>query len=122
MANPKTFKTSKERTKSAQWPGWKFEIVQESSDSVESLWSRLDRSLRPMIEAAHNVLGDVYATTAKAVLERKEAFEDLRAEQKARQRTAPRDAKGTGSAHKIRLAETGAGPKNGLASDSKTHA
>jgi hypothetical protein len=123
MANdPRVVKTKKRRSKSKQWPVWKFEIVQESSDPTESLWSKLSRTLRPLIDAAHDALGDIYATSAKAVLQRKEAFEDHRAEQKARQRIAARKAEGTNYADEIRLAEAGTGLRNGLASNSKSHA
>src|ERR1700691_2369041 len=122
MANhTQTVRTKKGRSKSEQWPVWKFEIVPENSDPAESLWSILSRTLRPFIDAAHDALDDIYATTAKAVLQRKEAFEELRAEQKARQRTAARDVKGTNSADERRLTKTGTGLTNGLASNSKSH-
>lgn len=122
MAKPQSVKIKKGRSKSEQWPVWKFEIVDETSDPGESVWSRLNRTLRPLIEAAYDVLGDMYATTAKAVLQRKEAFEDHRAEQKERQRIADRDAKGPNAVDEIHLAETGTGLRNGLASNSKTRA
>jgi hypothetical protein len=122
MANPIPVKIKKERRKSEQRPVWKFEIIEESSDLVGTLWSRLDRTLQPFIEAAHEVLGDIYATIAKGVLQKKEAFDDLRAERKARQRTLPRKARSSSAAHEIRLAGTGTGLRNALASTSKTRA
>jgi len=123
MANDsQTVKTKKGRSKPEHSPIWRFEIVQESSDLAESLWSKLSRTVRPVIEAAYDVLGDIYAVSAKAVLLQKEAFEDQRAEQKARQRTATPNVRGTNSTDEIHLAETGTGLRNGLASNSKSHA
>jgi hypothetical protein len=120
-SNSHTVNTRKVRSKSNQTRRWKFEIIEEASEVEESVWYKLDRTLRPLIEAAREVLGDIYAASAKAVLQQKEAFEDHRAEQKARQRSAARKAEVADRAVDVRLAQAGTGLRNGLASNSKSH-
>jgi hypothetical protein len=124
MANNSAIAQKKgRRPKTEQQPAWKFEIIYEESDPEENLRSNLRRNLAPFLEAAHDALGAIYAAGAKRVLERKEEFEDRRAERKARQRgNAVRPAKLAIPASEIRLSEVGTGLKNGLASSSKSRA
>jgi len=122
MANKSAIAQTKgTRPKPEQSPVWKFEIIYEDSDLEASLWTKLRQNLAPFLEAAHNAIGAIYVAGAKEVLERKEAFEDRRAERKARQRgNAVRSAKPAVSTREIRLSEVGTGSKNGLASSSKS--
>jgi hypothetical protein len=124
MANKSAIaQTKRTHPRTEQPPVWKFEIIHEDPDLEASLWTKLRENLAPFLDAAHNALGAIYAAGAKRVLERKEAFEDLRAERKARQRgNAVRSAKPAISAREIRLSEVGTGLKNGLASSSKSRA
>jgi hypothetical protein len=124
MANNSSIAQKKgKRPKTEQPPVWKFEIIYEDSAPEASIWSNLRRNLAPFLEAAHDALGAIYAAGAKGVLERKEAFEDRRAERKARQRgNAVRAAKPAITTSEIRLSEVGTGLKNGLASSAKSRA
>jgi hypothetical protein len=51
-------------------------------------WSVLSGSLGALFERARDSFGGFYCLVARSALEKKESFEDLRAEQKARQKAA----------------------------------
>jgi hypothetical protein len=74
------------RSKKTPSPVWKFEIVDEGSDSGATSWAELGQTLGPIVDAASNALGEIYVLIAKVALEWKEQFDDERAESKARQR------------------------------------
>jgi hypothetical protein len=121
MVNESATAQSKRRRTKAQQPLiWKFEIIHENSDLTVSPWPNLRRNLRSLVEAGRNVVGDIYVSIARVVLERKEEFEDRRAERKARQRIAAPSPTSANSAE-IHLVKVGSGIKNGLASNSKSH-
>jgi len=67
---------------------WTFEILDENSDSRANSWPNLGRLYTSLVETARDALGDIYASGARIVLQRKEALEDRRAEHKARNRIA----------------------------------
>jgi hypothetical protein len=107
------------RSKTEQPPVWKFEIIHETSELGPSLWSELGQNLGPFFEAGRNALGNIYASVAQLLLERKEEFEDWRAERKVRQTIAVRSARNTHSAAETHLVEVGAGFNDRPASTSK---
>lgn len=89
------------------------------SDRRTGSLSQLRRNLGPVVEMGRDVLGNIYASIARVVLERAEAFEDQRAERKARQRIAARTAGRPRPARETPLASAGTGLKTRSASASK---
>ncbi len=97
----------KVRPKKAEPSAPKFEIVDEGSNPVADSWSHFRQLLAPLLEASRNVLEDVYSSLAQAALERKEEFEDQRAERKAKQRRAARKLAPRKTTASPRLLEAG---------------
>jgi hypothetical protein len=58
--------------------------------AVGANWPKIRESLGPLLAAAGDRLGDVYASIAQALGEQKEAWEDARAERRHRARSAPK--------------------------------
>jgi hypothetical protein len=84
-------------------PAWKFEIVDENFDPEANPWSGLQRAFAPLLEAGRTAIEDVYASLAQIVLEKKEEFEDWRAERRARELAAARAARATKPTSKAHL-------------------
>jgi hypothetical protein len=62
----------------------KFEIIYPSPRSKENLLSAVGGNLKSVLDTGRGALGELYTSAARAVLELKEAFEDRRAERRAR--------------------------------------
>jgi hypothetical protein len=87
---PKSPQPKKVRAKKAKAAAPRFEIVEEETNPVIESWSRFRQLLDPLVEVGRDVLGSVYSSVAKAVLEQKEELEDRRAARQAEGRRATR--------------------------------
>lgn len=63
---------------------WTSEDFEKLTRPVVEQWPKVQAAVGPFLKTAGEKLGDLYATAAQAVTERKEAFDDQLAERRAR--------------------------------------
>lgn len=77
-------RTRRTAPKKQSAPGLKYQIDFVEAAAKEPAWTRLAHAVQPFVKAGRQLAGDAYALAAKTALERVEAFEDRRAEKKAK--------------------------------------
>jgi hypothetical protein len=74
-------RSGKKKPKSSVLNG---EIISQVRRQIDDRWPNLGRRLVSLIQISREKLDDIYSSAAEAINEHKEAFEDRRAERKAR--------------------------------------
>jgi hypothetical protein len=83
-------RSGKKKPKSSVLNG---EIISQVRRQIDDRWPNLGRRLVSLIQISREKLDDIYSSAAEAINEHKEAFEDRRAERKARTLSEARAAR-----------------------------
>jgi hypothetical protein len=74
-------------------------VATEFVHSIKKQWPGVREKLEPYVNKGKEKFGDAYASVAKILAERKEAFEDRLAEKKERERSQATKKSPKGTAH-----------------------
>jgi hypothetical protein len=85
-------------------PIFKSEVVTRIGRQINKRWPNLGRQLASLIRVSREKVDDLYTSAARAISERKESFEDRRAERRTQARVGTKATPPVTSAHPVRRA------------------